>query len=146
MPSYSRSISIAASRDSVWRSLADVAAWPDWLPTVSRVEPLDGLPLRRGARYRIIQPKLRPAEWVVTHLEPPRRFAWESRSPGLLAFADHIIEESSQGHSSVVLLVSFSGLLGFPVGMLLGSITERYISQEAAALKAKVEGTIANEA
>jgi uncharacterized membrane protein len=141
MPSYSSSVSIAAPRDSVWRMLTDVAAWPDWLPTVTSVDSLDGQPLRLGARYRIVQPKLRPTQWVVTELEPPRRFAWESRSPGIRIVADHIIEEFSPGHCSSIHLVSFSGLLAIPFGMLLGSITKRYVSQEAAALKARVEDT-----
>jgi hypothetical protein len=140
MPSYSRSVSITASRESVWGVLADVAAWADWLPTVNSVEPLDSRSLSPGARFRILQPKLRPTTWVVTQLEPPKRFAWESRSPGLVATADHIVEEHSPGHSSVVLRMSFSGLLSGPVGLLFRSITESYLSQEAAALKSRVEG------
>jgi hypothetical protein len=58
-----------------------------------------------------------------------------------VAIADHIIDEGSSGHSSVVLRMSFSGLLGRPVGVLFRSITESYLSREAAALKSRVEGT-----
>ncbi len=79
MPSYDASVSIAATKESVWRVLASVATWPEWLPTMTSVEPLDSQPLSLGAKYKIIQPKLRPATWVVTILDPPRRFAWESR-------------------------------------------------------------------
>jgi uncharacterized membrane protein len=140
MRSYESSVSIAATRESVWRVLAAVATWPEWLPTVISVEPLDGQPLSPGTRYKVIQPKLRPATWVVTNVEPPRRFAWESRSPGVLVVADHIIEEPSPGESHVVLRVSFSGLLGALIGRLARSITQRYLAQEAAALKLKVEG------
>ncbi|HSP99268.1 MAG TPA: SRPBCC family protein [Candidatus Dormibacteraeota bacterium] len=140
MPSYDASISIAAAPASVWPVLSDVARWPQWLPTVSSVEPLDGEPLSRGGRYRVLQPKLRPATWVVSAVSAPNRFVWESRSPGVLVVADHIIEEPSPGTSHVVLRVSFSGLLGFLVGRLARSITERYLAQEAAALKRKVEG------
>jgi hypothetical protein len=96
-------------------------------------------------KYKIIQPKLRPATWVVIDIEPPRRFAWESRSPGLLVVADHIIEEPLPGRSNVALRVSFSGFFGAPVGWLVRSITERYLAQEAAALKLKVEGGYGNE-
>jgi uncharacterized membrane protein len=138
MPSYSRSVTIAASRESVWSVLADVAAWADWLPTVDSVEPLDSRALAPGARFRILQPKLRPATWVVTQLEPSKRFVWESRSPGVVAIADHIVEERSPGHSDVVLRMTFSGLLSGPVALLFGSITENYLSQEAAALQARV--------
>jgi len=145
MLSYDASVSIAATRESVWRVLAAVARWPEWTPTVISVEPLDGQSLTLGGTYKIVQPRLRPATWVVTKIEPPRRFAWESRSPGLLVVADHIIEEPLPGRSNVVLRVSFSGLLGAPIGWLVRSITERYLAQEAAALKRRVEGGNANE-
>ena len=146
MPSYDASVSVAATRESVWHLLSAVAKWPEWLPTVISVEPLDGQSLTLGARYKIIQPRLRPATWVVTKLEPPHRFAWESRSPGVLVVADHIIEEPSPGKSNVVLRVSFSGLLGAPIGWLVRSITERYLAQEAAALRLTVERANASEA
>jgi hypothetical protein len=140
MPTYNVSVAISANQESVWKVLAAVISWPEWLPTVTSVEPLDGPQLSPGARYKIIQPKLRPATWVVSNVEPPRRFVWESRSPGILAVADHIIQEPARDSSNVVLRVTFSGVLGVPIGWLLRSITECYLAQEAAALKRKVEG------
>jgi uncharacterized membrane protein len=138
MPTYDASISIAG--ESVWRVLAAVIAWPEWLPTVSSVQPLDGNQLKVGFRYVVRQPKLRPATWTVTQLEPPRRVVWEARSPGLLMVAEHTIEERSPGRSHVTLRFSFTGLLGAPIGWLFRSVTERYLSQEVASLKLKVEG------
>jgi uncharacterized membrane protein len=140
MPSYDTSISIAAPGETVWQVLAAVDAWPEWLPTVDSVQPLDGSPLKLGFRYAVLQPKLRPATWVVTELDPPRRFVWQARSPGLLMVAEHEIQESLPGNSRVTLRFSFSGLLGAPIGWLFRSVTERYLSQEAASLKHKVEG------
>jgi hypothetical protein len=96
--------------------------------------------LQIGSRYIVSQPKLRPATWVVTELEPPHRFTWQARSPGLLMVADHAIEETALGMSRVTLRFSFSGVLGIPIGWLFGSITGRYLVQEAASLKRKVEG------
>ena len=126
--------------------LSAVAKWPEWLPTVISVEALDGQSLTLGARYKIIQPRLRPTTWVVTKLEPLHRFAWESRSPGVVVVADHIIEEASSGKSNVVLRVSFSGLFGAPIGWLVRPITQRYLAQEAAALKLTVARANASEA
>jgi uncharacterized membrane protein len=140
MPAYSAFISIAAPRESVWRVLAAVVAWPEWLPTVSSVQPLDGKPLKIGARYTVHQPNLRPATWVVTELEPPRCFVWQARSPGLLMIAVHTIEEAPAGGSRVVLRFSFAGVLGAPLGWLFRSTTERYLAQEVASLKLMVEG------
>ena len=121
--------------------LAAVVAWPEWLPTVTSVQPLDGNALKVGFRYVVRQPKLRPATWVVTELEP-LRFVWQARSPGLLMIAEHTVEEKSAGTSQVTLRFSFNGLLGVPVGKLFRSITESYLAQEAASLKSKVEGSV----
>jgi uncharacterized membrane protein len=145
VPTFESSISIAADREAIWGALASVTDWPAWLPTVRSVEPLDGPTLSLGARFRVVQPKLQPATWVVTALEAPNRFSWQSRSPGVLVLADHVIEERSPGEHIVVLRVSFSGLLGRVVGLFFGSLTARYLAQESAALKQRVKDLGARE-
>ncbi|AOW12114.1 hypothetical protein LPB72_14090 [Hydrogenophaga crassostreae] len=139
MCSYEASILIAAPRESVWCVLSDVAVWPEWLPTVSSVQPVDGTALAVGSRYNLRQPKLPPATWEVTEVESPRRFVWRARSPGLLMVAEHTVDEAQPGRSRVVLRFAFSGLLGVPVGKLFRSVTERYLSQEVTSLKLTVE-------
>ena len=134
MPSCTASISVAAPVESVWRVLAAVVAWPEWLPNVNSVEPLDDDQLSVGFRYVVRQPGLRPATWVVSELEPPRRFVWQTRSPGLLMVAEHSIKERAVGVSEVALRFSFRGLLGVPVGKLFGRITQQYLLQEVASL------------
>ena len=141
MVTYEASISIATPRDSVWHPLADVAAWPDWLPTVASVRPLDSARLELGARFVVRQPKLKPATWVVTVLEPPRRFVWAARSPGLRMTAEHIVDESASG-AAVLLRFSFGGFLGGLIGRLFRATTEAYLAQEAAALKQKAEALV----
>ena len=141
MVTYEASISIATSRDTVWRWLSEVAAWPEWLPTVASVRVLDAARLQLGARYVVRQPRLRPTTWVVTVLEPPRRFAWAARSPGLRMTADHVIGESPSG-ATVLLRFSFGGFLGGLIGRLFRATTESYLAQEAAALKHKAEFSV----
>jgi uncharacterized protein YndB with AHSA1/START domain len=141
MPTYEASISIAAPRETVWRPLADVAAWPDWLPTVTSVRALDAAQLELGARFLVKQPKLQPATWVVTVLEPPRRFVWAAHSPGLRMTADHVVDESLSG-ATVSLRFSFGGFLGGLIGRLFRATTEAYLAQEAAALKRKAETSV----
>jgi uncharacterized membrane protein len=141
MPTYETSVSIAAPRENIWRVLSDVAAWPEWLPTVAKVDSLDQKALRLGARFVVHQPKLRPATWTVSELEHPKRFVWVARSPGMLMTAEHTITEKSPAESTVLLRFSFSGLLGGIGGRLFGSVTENYLAQEAASLKSKVEGS-----
>jgi uncharacterized membrane protein len=141
MLTYEASVSIAAPRDAVWRVLSDVAAWPEWLPTVTSVQPLDDKTLSVGHRYVVHQPKLRPATWRVTELEPPRRFVWLAQSPGLQMVAEHVVEEGLPGTTKVVLRFSFAGLLAGLLGRLFRSVTESYLAKEAASLKQKVQAS-----
>lgn len=139
MFSFTADTSIDAPPERVWTVLADVSRWPEWLPTVSAVEPLDAPPLTLGARYRVLQPKLRPAIWTVTLLEPGQRFAWESQSPGMRAIGDHRVAPSPSGGTDVVLRVDFQGPVAFLAKLLAGGLTQDYVAREARALKERVE-------
>lgn len=141
MPTYESSADIAADTSAVWRLLSDVASWPLWLPTVTKVVALDGNPLALGSRFVVHQPGLRPATWRVTELEAPSRFTWEARSPGLRMVARHSVVPREMGSSVVRLQFSFEGMLGGILGSLFRSVTERYLAQEAAALKASAESS-----
>ena len=139
MQSYEASADIAADPSVVWRVLSDVATWPLWLPTVTKVVALDAAPLALGSRFVVHQPGLRPATWRVTELEAPSRFTWEARSPGLRMVARHSVVAREEGASAVLLQFSFEGPLGGILGRLFRSVTQRYLAQEAAALKSKAE-------
>jgi uncharacterized membrane protein len=139
MPIYQTSITIDASSETIWKLLSTVVAWPRWLPTVTSVEPLDGEILKRGHRFRVLQPKLRPATWIVSTVEPNRRFEWRARAPGVLMVADHVVESLASDATSVVLRFEFRGVAGNLLGLFFSSTTKRYIEQEAASLKAAAE-------
>jgi uncharacterized membrane protein len=139
MPTYQTSILISANPEAVWKQLSNVADWANWLPTIASIKPLDGDPLKVGSRYTIVQPKLQPATWTVTLVEPPSRFIWESRVPGMLTMGDHIIEEPQPGTTKVALSITFSGFLSGFIGLIFGSLTQSYIETEAKTLKQKAE-------
>ena len=63
MPTYRVTENIAAPAARAWAPLRNVLAWPEWLPTVTSVTPLGVSNLEIGARFRVLQPKLRPAIW-----------------------------------------------------------------------------------
>ncbi|HEX6995382.1 MAG TPA: SRPBCC family protein [Gammaproteobacteria bacterium] len=140
MPTFESSIVIAAEAEAVWSVLSDVANWPNWLPTVTRVVPLDGAAIAPGARFVVYQPKLRPATWKVTRLEAPHLFVWEARSPGLHMLAEHVVTPRPPDSSAVFLRFSFGSLLGGLMGKLFRSIIEHYLAREAASLKIRAEG------
>jgi Polyketide cyclase / dehydrase and lipid transport len=137
---FESSAPLEAPLQTVWRELADVTAWPDWVPTVTALEPLDSPSLRVGARYAIVQPRLRPATWVVTVLDPPRRFAWETRSPGLRTVADHVLREAGSDKSEIILSIDFIGLFAPFAGRAFGSTAKRYLVEEASAIGRRFAG------
>jgi hypothetical protein len=133
---------VDAPPDVVFAVLSEVERWPEWTPTVTLVERLDdaGAPLAVGSRIRIVQPKVPPAEWTVTSLEPGRGFRLFSRSPGATVEANHWAEPMGAGHRSrVTLSVTFGGFLGRVIGWVMRGLNERYLAQEAEGLKRRCE-------
>jgi uncharacterized protein YndB with AHSA1/START domain len=143
---FSITTDVDASPDRVFAVMTDIEKWPEWTPTVTRVERLDGssLPLALNNRIRIVQPKVPPAEWTVTALEAGRGFRIVSRAPGATVVANHWIEPLRDGKGSrVTLSVTFSGWLGKVIARLMRGLNERYLAQEAAGLKRRSEETAA---
>jgi len=94
MTKYSTTLTINASQEAIWKVLSDIAHWSEWSPTVTKLEVLDQPELKLDNRYKIYQPKLQPAVWTVTILQPPSNFTWESRMPGMLMIAEHILKST----------------------------------------------------
>ena len=140
MPIYKTDIVISTSQQAAWDMLSNVSAWADWLPTITSIKPLDGSALKLDSRFEIVQPKLQPATWTVTLVQPPSRFIWESRVPGMVTVGDHVIEEIQIGAVKVTLSIAFSGFMSGLIGLLYGSLTKSYIEIEAQTLKHKLEG------
>lgn len=136
MAEFRTSVDIPAPPAQVWAVLADVARWPEWTPTVTRVEALDG-PLAPGARFRLAQPTLDPAVWTVATVEPERAFAWVARQPGVVSTADHTLTPTPEG-TRVELAVRMEGPFGWLGGLLFGRLTREYLAQEASSLRARV--------
>jgi uncharacterized membrane protein len=136
---FTSSIDIDAPPARVWEIWSDVERWPQWTASVSRVQWLESGPLAVGRRARVEQPKLRPAQWLVTELEPGRRFVWVSKSPGLRATATHEVEPRGAG-SRAVSTILFAGPIGWLVARVWGSLTQRYMDLEGEGLKARSEG------
>ena len=118
--------------------MSDVERWHEWTASISSVKRLDGGPLTVGSRADVRQPKLRPADYVVTELEPGRQFTWITRSPGILATARHAVESMARG-TRARLAVRFEGVLSAPVAWMFGKLTNEYLALEAAGLKKRSE-------
>lgn len=138
MKDYSISVQIAAPADRVWSVMSDIERWHEWTPSIRSVRRTNAGPFRIGARARVWQPKLPPADWIVTALQEGRGFDWESRAPGIRVLGRHWVEPTSAG-SRVTLSIQYSGIFGNILGRVLASINRRYIALEADGLKRRAE-------
>jgi hypothetical protein len=75
MPTVERRISAPAA--AVWDVLTDLAAWPQWGPTVLGARLDSTGPLRLGARGKIWTPIGLPVPFRITEFDAGRRWAWK---------------------------------------------------------------------
>jgi uncharacterized protein YndB with AHSA1/START domain len=137
---FNITVHIDSPPERVWAVMSDIERWHEWTASVTSVERLDGGPFAVGSRARIRQPKLQPAEFVVTELEAGRGFTWETKSPGARVVASHWIETVGSG-SQVTLLLKFSGLVGPTAAYLMRKTINQYLEMEANGLKKRCESS-----
>jgi uncharacterized protein YndB with AHSA1/START domain len=138
MREFSVSIGIDAPTERVWEVMSDTSRWHEWTASITSVELAGDGKLAVGNVAHVRQPKLPPATWKVTAVEPPVGFTWVSTGPGVRVTAHHRIEavgDRSKATLSLELQGIFAGLLAW----ITGSITERYLALEARGLKARSE-------
>ncbi|MEU5939993.1 SRPBCC family protein [Micromonospora sp. NPDC047548] len=136
---FETSTEITADIDRVWAVQTDVERWPEWTASVRAVRRLDSGPFTLGSAARLEQPRLRPAVWRVTEIDPPRFFAWESNSPGVRSRGEHRIVPLPDGRVRVELVVVQTGPLAPLVGWLGGRGLRRYLRLEADGLRSRCE-------
>ncbi|MDX3660650.1 SRPBCC family protein [Streptomyces sp. ID05-26A] len=138
MPGLEHTITIAAPPERVWAVLIDVGRWPERIPTVDSVELLTDGPFAVGSQARLRQPKLPEAVWTVTELTPGTSYTWESKSPGVLGTASHVVEPHPQG-TRLTLALSVSGPLAGVGWLMTKAKAKRYVETEAASIKTVAE-------
>ena len=129
-------VEISAPPPLVWSVLADVERWPEWTASISRVKRLSPGPLQVGSRVRIHQPKLPPAFWRVTELNPGAGFTWVSRTPGVRVTARHTVAAAVNG-SFATLSIHYEGMLAGLLARWTGNLNKDYLAVEASGLKAR---------
>lgn len=127
-----------ADRDIVWKILADVEHWREWTPTVVEVKPLSKNGMKVGARYRVVQPKLRPAVYEVTECVPNQRFTWVQKLPGGALIGDHRVSKN-EGATEVELSFASQGLVANLVARMFSKMIRDYVATEAKSLKSRCE-------
>ena len=133
---FSRTVELPVAPNLVWSVMVDVEHWPQWTASIARVKVLSPGPLQVGSRVRIHQPKLPPAFWRITELNPGADFTWISRAPGVRVTARHAVEASALG-TRVTLSIRYEGWLGLLLARWVGDLNERYLALEASGLQAR---------
>lgn len=141
MPVYETSVRIAAPVERVYAETVDISAWQWWMPTVSLVTRNDSGPIRAGSIARVRQPKLAPATWVVTVVEPDTRFCWYTDGFGYRMTADHVFEPVEDGTLARLTLTA-RGRTSPVVWRMSGRMIRRFVDLEAASLKEHCEGRL----
>jgi hypothetical protein len=130
---------IHASPAAIWQVLVDVERWPTWTPTVLNVEPLTRDGFRVGAKYRVTQPKLKPAIYEVTERVPHQAFTWVQKAPGATLVADHRLTAFDGSGTEVELSFATEGLLGAILGGMYSKRIAELVKTEAKSLKTHCE-------
>jgi uncharacterized membrane protein len=132
-------IEIKAPASVVWDVFTDVERWPDWTASVRRLSRLDGDGLAVGQRFRIEQPRMPKLVWTVTAVSPGASWTWANTAPGNRTSATHEVIDLGDGRTRVRQVIDQAGPLGALVGLLMRSMTRRYLDLEAEGLKATSE-------
>jgi hypothetical protein len=136
--SYAGASSISAPPDRVWARLTDSASYPQWNPTVVKIDGTIAL----GQKIRLVStldPK-RTFSLTVAELDEPRRMVWSSGMPlGLFTGRrTFTLTPRADGGTDFAMEEVFSGPMAPMITRAIPDMTESF-AQFAAALKAAAE-------
>jgi hypothetical protein len=127
----SKTITLDAPLERVWAHTLDLDALPSITPTVTKVERLDGGPVRIGSRARLTQPGLPPLVWTVEAVDAPYRFAWGTRLFGVRMIGIHELAFAGPNITHLTLRVVFAGRGSAVLGRLARRNITRALQVEA---------------
>jgi hypothetical protein len=138
MRTFNTATDVDAPAERVWQVMSDVDRWHEWTPSIISIKRVGSGPFAVGSQALVRQPKLPPALWTVTAIEPGRSFTWASTGPGLRVVGHHQVEPSG-ARSRALLSLEFQGIFGGLLGWILKGINDRYLAFEVSGLKARSE-------
>jgi Polyketide cyclase / dehydrase and lipid transport. len=138
MVEFRETVTVDAPVAKVAEVLYDVAEWPSWTASMSRVERHATGPLAVGETVTVKQPRLPVGTWTVTALDETG-FTWTSSTPGVRSTGDHRAQEEADGRTTVTLTLAMSGPLAWLTGAVYARLIRRYIRMEADGLCRRVE-------
>ena len=120
---------VNAPPEQVWPLFVDVERWPEMTKSIREVRRVDSGPLQVGSEAIVRQPRLFPARWRVTELEPGHSFTWEATTGGVTTVGGHIVDADGQG-SKITLTIRLRGPFARLAYAFWGGLSRRYLSME----------------
>lgn len=134
-------ILIDAPRSTVWANTVNIAAWPEWLPTVTYARVDDGASLQEGSVFLLKQPLQPERQWRLTKFEPGRLVQWEAGSGTTWFRATHELQvRSGKVRNALSLEVDGTSIRAFRI--ILKIVFRHALRVENNALKNRCESVI----
>lgn len=121
---------VSATPGRVWEYLGDLERWAELLPTIDEITHLDVGPTMMGSRFRVRQPGLMAAEYVVTDWRPGAGFTWQVRSIGVTLTASHTLNGRG-GSTELRLSLEWTGRMASLHRALFTRKAQAFITREA---------------
>jgi uncharacterized membrane protein len=118
-----------APADEVYRLFIDVERWPEMTASIREVRRLDSGPIRVGSEAIVRQPRLPPARWRVTELEPGRTFIWETTAAGVTTAGEHVVEQDGE-RAVITLTLRMHGPLAWLAAVAWGGLARKHVAME----------------
>lgn len=138
MKSFSTSIIINASPETIWTILTDASNWPKWNPTVTKVEGKIALGEQITVFAKVNPNRAFPL--TVTEWVPPERMVWSGGMPlGLFkGERTYTLSQKSDGGVEFAMQEIFSGLMAPLIVRSIPDLQPAF-AELAAALKRRAE-------
>jgi hypothetical protein len=138
MKSFAATISIRATPDRIWSILTDAARYPDWNPTVTKVDGTIAPGQKIALHVTLNAGRAFPVK--VATFDQPRRMVWRGGMPLGLFVGERVfaLAPKPDGQVEFSMRETFTGLLAPLIGRTLPDMQPAF-DEFAAALKREAE-------
>lgn len=127
-PAVSRSFTVDVARDDAWRQLAAVERWPEWAPHIAAATTAPPGPLGPSSSGDLWIRGFGRATFVMSAWEPPDRWEWTSRMPGVRIVYDHRFAADGDA-TTLTWTVALDGPLAGPVSRVFARVYGRNLDK-----------------
>jgi hypothetical protein len=140
MKQFAAAASIHATPERIWSILTDASRYPEWNPTVDKVDGRIAPGERIALRVKLNPGRAFPV--TVAAFDPPRRMVWRGGMPLGLFVGERVFELVPRANGVVEFSMreQFTGLLAPLIGRTLPNMQPAF-DEFAAALKREAERT-----